>query len=466
MRITVYGSGYVGLVTGTCLAEAGHHVVCVDIDPVKIDALNRNEIPIYEPGLASMVARNRAEGRLEFTLDAAFGVAHGLLQFIAVGTPPDEDGSADLRHVLDVARTIATHMREYRVIINKSTVPVGTAARVRAVVTDTLARRHIADDFDVVSNPEFLKEGAAIGDFMRPDRVIVGVDRAACGELMRELYRPFVDHPEQVLVMDVASAELTKYAANAMLATKISFMNELSNLAERLGADIDQVRQGIGSDPRIGPHFIYAGCGYGGSCFPKDVKALVRTAHGVDYTPELLTAVENVNQRQKERLIEKITQHFDGDLSGRRIGLWGLAFKPNTDDMREAPSRRLMEALWSAGAHVRAFDPVARTECARLYGQRRDLDLCETPEAAASGVEALVIATDWDCFKVAPSLLRSMLSDPVVFDGRNMFDPGEMKRAGITYYAIGRGETQRERDRHTGLLDFAIAADRRAVAHA
>ena len=466
MQITVYGSGYVGLVTGTCLAEAGHHVVCVDVDPVKIEALNRDRVPIYEPGLASMVSRNRAEGRLEFTLDAAYGVRHGLLQFIAVGTPPDEDGSADLRHVLDVGRTIATHMDDYRVVVNKSTVPVGTAQRVRAVIADTLAHRGADVDFDVVSNPEFLKEGAAIGDFMRPDRVIVGSDRAECGELMRELYRPFVDRPDQVLVMDVASAELTKYAANAMLATKISFMNELSNLAERLGADIDQVRHGIGSDPRIGPHFIFAGCGYGGSCFPKDVKALIRTAHGVDYLPELLAAVENVNMRQKERLIEKITQHFEGDLSGRTFALWGLAFKPNTDDMREAPSRRVMEALWSAGARVQAFDPVAATECARLYGERPDLQLCTSREAALKGADALVIVTDWDEFRMPASTLRAVIEAPVVFDGRNIFDPVEMRQSGLVYYAIGRGETSRERHRHSGLLDYAIAADRRATVHA
>ncbi|HDP90127.1 MAG TPA: UDP-glucose/GDP-mannose dehydrogenase family protein [Thioalkalivibrio sp.] len=466
MQITVYGSGYVGLVTGTCLAEAGHHVVCVDIDAQKIDALRHNEVPIYEPGLASMVERNQAEGRLEFTLDAQLGVKHGLLQFIAVGTPPDEDGSADLRHVLDVARSIATHMDEYRVIVNKSTVPVGTARRVRAVVADTLARRGTVADFDVVSNPEFLKEGAAIGDFMRPDRVIVGVDRPQCGELMRDLYRPFVDRTDRILIMDVASAELAKYAANAMLATRISFMNELSNLAERLGADIDQVREGIGSDPRIGSHFIFAGCGYGGSCFPKDVKALIRTAHGVDYLPELLTAVENVNMRQKERLIEKITRHFAGDLAGRSLGLWGLAFKPNTDDMREAPSRRVMEALWSAGVNVKAFDPVAGEECRRLYGERRDLELCETREAALQGVDALVIVTDWDCFRLPAHDLRAALDAPVIFDGRNMFDPAEMRQAGITYYAIGRGANLQETDRHAGLLDFAMAADRRATLHA
>ena len=464
MQITIYGSGYVGLVTGTCLAEAGHRVVCVDIDPVKIEALNRDEIPIYEPGLASMVRRNREEGRLQFTLDAREGVRHGLLQFIAVGTPPDEDGSADLRHVLDVARTIATHMDDYRVIINKSTVPAGTARRVQAVVSDTLAQRASAADFDVVSNPEFLKEGAAIGDFMRPDRVVVGADRPQCGDLMRELYRPFVDRADQVLLMDVASAELTKYAANAMLATRISFMNELANLAERLGADIEQVREGIGSDPRIGPHFIAAGCGYGGSCFPKDVKALMRTAHGVDYTPELLTAVENVNGRQKERLLEKLLQHFEGDLSGRTIGLWGLAFKPNTDDMREAPSRRIMEALWRAGARVRAFDPVAATECRRLYGDHAGLTLCKTREDALKGIDALAIVTEWDCFRVNPRVLRSRLTAPVVFDGRNLFDPAEMRDAGIVYYAIGRGETRRENLRHTGQLDYAIASDLRGTA--
>ena len=467
MRITVYGSGYVGLVTGTCLAEAGNQVLCVDIDPDKVAALQRGEVPIYEPGLDSMIRRNCAEGRLEFTLDAARGVAHGLVQFIAVGTPPDEDGSADLRHVLDVARSIAQHMTGYRVIVNKSTVPVGTARRVRAVVGDALAARGCTAEFDVVSNPEFLKEGAAIADFMRPDRIIIGADNNACGEMMRDLYRPFVDREDQILIMDVASAELTKYAANAMLATKISFINEMANLAERLGADIEEVRRGIGSDPRIGPHFIHAGCGYGGSCFPKDVKALVRTAHGVDYEPLLLSAVENVNERQKDRLFDKLASHFGGELNGRTIAVWGLAFKPNTDDMREASSRRLIDALRANGARVRAYDPVAMSECRRIYGDPADLILTQSQEDALMGADALVIVTEWECFRRADLVrIRHLLKSPVILDGRNLFEPEQMNRAGFVYYGIGRGETRQERRRHSTLLEYAMERDRGQAANA
>ena len=440
MNITIYGSGYVGLVTGACLAQVGNHVLCVDVDHDKIERLKRGEVPIYEPGLDKLVAENQQAGRLNFTLDAAEGVRHGLFQFIAVGTPPDEDGSADLRHVLTVARTIAEHMDEYRIVVNKSTVPVGTADRVREHIDSTLSSQGRAVEFDVVSNPEFLKEGAAIDDFMKPDRVVVGSDNPRTSELMRELYAPFNRNHDRVLIMDIRSAELTKYAANAMLATKISFMNELANLAERLGADIEEVRIGIGSDPRIGYHFIYPGCGYGGSCFPKDVKALERTAREIGYNAELLSAVENVNDRQKLRLFEKISAHYQGELAGRTIALWGLAFKPNTDDMREASSRVLMESLWTAGAKVRAYDPVAMDECRHIYGERDDLTLCSSPEDALEGSSALAIATEWKEFRSPDfDLLQKRLEAPVVFDGRNLYDPQHMERAGITYYAIGRG---------------------------
>jgi UDPglucose 6-dehydrogenase len=440
MKVTIYGSGYVGLVTGACLAQVGNHVLCVDIDQAKIEALRQGHIPIYEPGLEDMVQENIQAGRLSFSLDPAEGVRHGLFQFIAVGTPPDEDGSADLSHVLTVARSIAEHMSEYRIVVNKSTVPVGTADRVRETISETLARRGIGGEFDVVSNPEFLKEGAAIEDFMKPDRVVVGTDNPRTAELMRALYAPFNRSHDRVMCMDVRSAELTKYAANAMLATKISFMNELANLAEHLGADIEQVRQGIGSDPRIGYHFIYPGCGYGGSCFPKDVKALERTARQVGYNAELLGAVEAVNDRQKHRLFEKITARFGKDLSGRTVALWGLAFKPNTDDMREASSRVLMEALWEAGVRVQAFDPVAEEECRRVYGERDDLVLCETPEEALQGADALAIVTEWNVFR-SPDFdrIRRDLTHPVIFDGRNLYEPRHMEEMGFEYYAIGRG---------------------------
>ncbi|WP_018954653.1 UDP-glucose dehydrogenase family protein [Thioalkalivibrio sulfidiphilus] len=442
MKVTIYGSGYVGLVTGACLAQVGNHVMCVDIDPAKIEGLKQGQIPIYEPGLEDMVLDNIRAGRLTFTLDPAEGVRHGLFQFIAVGTPPDEDGSADLSHVLTVARSIAENLSEYRIVVNKSTVPVGTADRVRETIQKVLAERGTGGEFDVVSNPEFLKEGAAIEDFMKPDRVVVGTDNPRTAELMRALYAPFNRSHDRVIVMDVRSAELTKYAANAMLATKISFMNELANLAEKLGADIEQVRQGIGSDPRIGYHFIYPGCGYGGSCFPKDVKALERTARQVGYQASLLEAVEAVNDRQKERLFQKITRHFGEDLSGRTFALWGLAFKPNTDDMREASSRVLMEALWAAGAKVRAFDPVAEDECERIYGKRDDLTLCESPEQALEGADALAIVTEWNVFR-SPDFdqIRQALKQPAIFDGRNLYDPEHMASMGFDYYAIGRGKT-------------------------
>ncbi|MEK7322280.1 MAG: UDP-glucose/GDP-mannose dehydrogenase family protein [Pseudomonadota bacterium] len=441
MKVTIFGSGYVGLVTGACLAEVGNQVLCVDIDERKIAMLKEGRIPIYEPGLDDLVKKNAEAGRLTFTTDIAAGVAHGLFQFIAVGTPPDEDGSADLKHVLEVANSVGGHMTEYRIVVNKSTVPVGTADRVREAVGAALKQRGAHFEFDVVSNPEFLKEGAAIDDFMRPDRIIVGTDNPRTTELLRALYSPFNRNHDRVIAMDIRSAELTKYAANAMLATKISFMNELANLSERLGADIERVRIGIGADPRIGYHFIYPGCGYGGSCFPKDVKALERTARNVEYQAELLQAVEAVNERQKHVLFNKITRHFGADLSGRTFAVWGLAFKPNTDDMREAPSRVLMEALWGAGARVQAHDPAAMEETARIYGERDDLSLCETAAEALDGADALVICTEWNLFRSPDfAALKLKLKQPVIFDGRNLYDPALTEQEGFAYYAIGRGQ--------------------------
>ncbi len=439
MRITIFGSGYVGLVTGACLADAGNQVMCVDVVARKIDMLKRGEMPIHEPGLEALVRRNAAAGRLVFTTDAQEGVDHGLFQLIAVGTPPDEDGSADLRYVLSVARTIGEYMREYKVVITKSTVPVGTADKVRTAVGEALLRRGAAIEYDTVSNPEFLKEGAALADFMKPDRVVVGTTSTRAAELMRALYEPFTRNHDRMIVMDVRSAELTKYAANAMLATKISFMNELANLAEHFGADIEAVRVGIGSDPRIGYSFIYPGVGYGGSCFPKDVQALQRSAAEVGYEARILAAVEAVNARQKEFLFQRIRAHF-GELTGRTFALWGLAFKPQTDDMREAPSRVLMEALWAAGARVRAYDPVAMDECRRLYGTRADLQLCASSEETLAGADALVIVTEWQEFR-SPDFdhIRATLGAPVIFDGRNLYDPAQMARLGFSYYAVGRG---------------------------
>ena len=440
MRITIFGSGYVGLVTGACLADAGNHVVCVDVDERKIAMLLRGELPIHEPGLDEVVKRNFDAGRLRFTTSAQEGVRHGQFQLIAVGTPPDEDGSADLRYVLAVARSIGEHMTEYKVVITKSTVPVGTADKVREAVKSSLAARKASIEFDTVSNPEFLKEGAAIADFMRPDRVIIGTDSERATELLRALYEPFTHNRDRMIVMDVRSAELTKYAANAMLATKISFMNELANLAEHFGADIEDVRLGIGSDPRIGYAFIYPGAGYGGSCFPKDVQALKRSADEVGYEASILTAVEKVNNRQKHVLFDKIKAHF-GDLRGKTIGLWGLAFKPNTDDMREAASRVLMESLWAAGAKVRAYDPVAMPECLRIYGKRDDLLLCKHSAEVLDGADALAIVTEWREFR-SPDFdaIKATLRTPAIFDGRNLYDPARMARAGFSYYAIGRGK--------------------------
>ena len=444
MRVTIFGTGYVGLVTGTCLAEVGHHVVCVDIDAAKIDGLRNGVIPIYEPGLEPMVKANFAEGRLEFTTDAASAIAHGDVIFIAVGTPPDEDGSADLQYVLAVAKTIGAHLERPAVVVDKSTVPVGTADKVRAAIGAALAARGADVACDVVSNPEFLKEGAAVEDCMRPDRIVIGADSPAAIEKLKRLYAPFNRNHERIVVMDVRSAELTKYAANAMLATKISFMNEIANIAERVGADIEMVRQGIGSDPRIGWHFIYPGAGYGGSCFPKDVQALARTAQQVGYRAELLDAVESVNHRQKEHLFELMVRHYGdaGALRGKTVAVWGLAFKPNTDDMREASSRTLLALLWDAGASVRAFDPEAGHEARRIFGERDDLALCEHASQALQGADALVVVTEWKQFR-SPDFakLKAALRDGAVFDGRNLYDPAEVEAAGLAYYGIGRGRS-------------------------
>ena len=438
MKVTVFGTGYVGLVTGVCLAEVGNDVLCIDVNQKKIDDLNKGIIPIYEYGLEALLKENQQAGRLRFTTDTKEAVEHGVFQFIAVGTPPDEDGGADLQYVLEVANTIAENMHVYRIIINKSTVPVGTADKVRAVILKAQESRGEAIDFDVVSNPEFLKEGAAIDDFMKPDRIIIGTDNPRTAELLKALYAPFNRSHERVIIMDVRSAELTKYAANAMLATKISFMNEMANLAELLGADIEQVRNGIGSDSRIGYAFIYPGCGYGGSCFPKDVKALEYTAQQVGYKAELLNAVENVNGRQKQVLVNKILSHYHGDVKGKTFAMWGLAFKPRTDDMREASSRVILEALIEAGANVRAFDPEAMTEAYRIYGDKPGLALVETAEEALQGSDALIVVTEWKNFWSPDfDLIKNTLTDAVIFDGRNLYQPKLLKRLGITYYGIG-----------------------------
>ncbi len=439
MKIAVFGAGYVGLVQSAVLADAGHHVLCVDVDPDRVAALRQGSIPIFEPGLDALVSRNLAHGRLEFTLDSQRAVMHGTVQFIAVGTPPGEDGSADLRYVLEVARTIGLHMHEYRCIVDKSTVPVGTAGQVTQQVTAVLSERGIDPGFDVVSNPEFLKEGDAVNDCRRPDRIILGTQSERAEQLLRELYAPFNRNHDKIIVMDARSAELTKYAANCMLATKISFMNEMANLAERFGADIEAVRRGIGSDPRIGYHFIYPGAGYGGSCFPKDVAALIRSAEAAGFDPLVLRAVEARNQRQKNVLFDKLTHHFKGGLRGKTLALWGLAFKPNTDDMREAPSRVLMEALWAAGARVQAYDPEAMPEARSLYGERTDLQLCVNMEAALVGADALVIVTEWQVFR-APDFeqIKRLLALPVIFDGRNLYDPASMRKLGFQYFSIVR----------------------------
>ena len=446
MRVAIFGTGYVGLVTGTCLAEVGHDVVCVDIDQAKVDGLGRGIIPIYEPGLEPMVKANHAAGRLAFTTDAAAGIAHGQVVFIAVGTPPDEDGSADLQYVLAVAQTIGRHLTQPMVVVNKSTVPVGTADKVRAAIAQALAARGEEITFDVVSNPEFLKEGDAVADCMRPDRIVIGASNPEAVAVLRRLYAPFNRNRDRVVEMDVRSAELTKYAANAMLATKISFMNEIANIAERVGADIEQVRQGIGSDPRIGWHFIYPGAGYGGSCFPKDVQALARTATQYGHQPHLLDAVEAVNNAQKGHLFALIQRHYDrGEdegVRGKTFAVWGLAFKPNTDDMRAAPSRRLLEQLWEGGAIARVFDPEAMSEARRIFGEREDLVFCDSAYEALDGADALVVVTEWKQFR-SPDFerLRKALGDAVVFDGRNIYEPQEIEAAGLAYYGIGRGRS-------------------------
>jgi UDPglucose 6-dehydrogenase len=439
MNITVIGTGYVGLVSGTCLAEVGNHVLCIDIDQSKIDMLDNGEIPIYEPGLEELVKKNVDAGRLSFSSDISKGVDFGSILFIAVGTPPDEDGSADLKHVLAVASDIGKHMNEYRVVVTKSTVPVGTADKVRNAVSTALEAKGSATEFSVVSNPEFLKEGAAVDDFLKPDRIVVGADDDRAIEMMRELYTPFNRNHERVIIMDIRSAEMTKYAANALLATKISFMNEMANLAELLGADIENVRHGIGADPRIGYHFIYPGCGYGGSCFPKDVQALHRTAKAVGYDAQILDAVEAVNKRQKSVIVDKVVKRFGENLQGKKFAVWGLAFKPETDDMREAPSRTIIEALWQRGATIAAYDPVAEEEVERIYGQRDDLSLVADPYDALDQADGLIIVTEWKVFR-SPDLgdMLSKMKTPVVFDGRNIYQPEVIRKAGFEYFGIGR----------------------------
>jgi UDPglucose 6-dehydrogenase len=439
VKITITGTGYVGLVSGACLAEVGNDVLCFDVDGAKIDVLHRGGVPIHEPGLHDMIRRNVAAGRLRFTTDIDAAVRHGALQFIAVGTPPDEDGSADVQHVIAAARGIGARMTEYKVIVDKSTVPVGTADRVRETVAAELGARGAQVPFAVVANPEFLKEGAAVEDFMKPDRVVIGADDERAIALLRAVYAPFQRNRERLLVMDVRSAELTKYAANAMLATRISFMNELANLADALGADIEHVRQGIGADPRIGYHFLYPGAGYGGSCFPKDVKALQFTAqqHGRPLT--ILAAVEEANEAQKLRLIEKVTHRLGADLAGRKIALWGLAFKPNTDDMREAPSQAIVSGLVGRGAAVVAYDPVAMDEAKRVFGPLPGLSYAESPLDAVAGADALVVVTEWQEFR-SPDFgeLRRRLKAPLIFDGRNLYDPALARAAGLEYFGIGR----------------------------
>ncbi len=439
MKITVIGTGYVGLVSGTCLAEVGNDVLCLDVDASKIAILNDGGIPIYEPGLEDMVKRNVAAGRLRFTTDVEASVHHGEIQFIEVGTPPDEDGSADLQYVVAAARNIGKYMTEYKLVVDKSTVPVGTADKVRAALQEELDVRSAKLDFGIASNPEFLKEGAAVEDFMRPDRIVIGTDNEHATQLMRTLYAPFQRNHERLISMDIRSAELTKYAANAMLATRISFMNELANLAEKLGADIENVRHGIGSDPRIGYHFLYPGCGYGGSCFPKDVQALRRTAAEYDAPMHVIDAVEVANDAQKHVLLDKIVAHFGSDLSGKTFAVWGLAFKPNTDDMREAPSRVLMEGLWARGAKVIAHDPAATHETQRIYGEHPHLRLVDTPMAALQGADALAIVTEWKVFRSPDfAAMKAALKSPLIFDGRNLYDPASVRATGFEYFAIGR----------------------------
>ena len=439
MKITIIGTGYVGLVTGACLAEMGNHVMCLDVDAAKIKILEDGGIPIHEPGLLDVVKRNRTAGRLQFTTDVVAAVNHGTLQFIGVGTPPDEDGSADLQYVVAAARNVGRHMTDYKVIVDKSTVPVGTGEKVRAAVADELAKRGVNVDFAIVSNPEFLKEGAAVEDFMRPDRIVVGADDERAILLMRSIYSPFMRNHDKLLVMDIKSAEFTKYAANSMLATRISFMNELALLAEKVGADIELVRKGIGSDPRIGTHFLYAGAGYGGSCFPKDVKALVKTAKDNGVTLQVLTAVEAANDKQKHVLVDKVVKRFGEDLSGRQFAIWGLSFKPNTDDMRDAPSRVVIAELVKRGATIKAYDPVAVTEAKRVLEGTKGLTFVDNQTKALEGSDALVIITEWKEFK-SPDFdsIKALLKQPVVIDGRNLYEPAFLRTLGIEYMSIGR----------------------------
>ncbi len=439
MKLTVVGAGYVGLVTGACFAEMGNDVLCVDLDETKIARLKRGELPIHEPGLQDIVARNVAAERLHFSTDLKEGVRFGTIQFIAVGTPPDEDGAADMQHVLAAARSIGHHMTDYKLVVDKSTVPVGTADAVHAAIAAGQAERGVRIPYSVVSNPEFLKEGAAVEDFMRPDRIVVGADDERAIHLMHALYAPFQRARDKLVIMDIRSAELTKYAANAMLATRISFMNEIALLAEKLGADIEQVRRGIGADPRIGHQFLYAGCGYGGSCFPKDVKALLHSASGVDEPLLLLNAVERANERQKTVLVDRIVERFGEDLQGRRFALWGLAFKPDTDDMREAPSRVIVAELLRRGARITAHDPVAMDEARRIFHGVPGIDFAPTPNDALEGADALVVVTEWKAFR-SPDFdrLRATLRQPLIFDGRNLFDPQQMSQLGFEYVSIGR----------------------------
>ncbi|MFC3109918.1 UDP-glucose dehydrogenase family protein [Undibacterium arcticum] len=445
MKITIIGTGYVGLVTGACLAEVGNQVYCLDTDQEKIDILNLGGIPIYEPGLESIVKRNVAAGRLQFGSDVAASVEFGEIQFIAVGTPPAKNGSADVQYVLTAARNIARHMNSYKVIVDKSTVPVGTADKVKDAIRQELAKREISTDFSVVSNPEFLKEGAAIDDFMKPDRIVIGVSDERAADSMRRLYQPFQRNHERMIVMDVRSAELTKYAANAMLATRISFMNELANLAESLDADIEQVRQGMGSDPRIGHYFLYPGCGYGGSCFPKDVQALRNTANECGSGMRIMDAVEAVNETQKVRLVDKVNRHFGTNLEGRKFALWGLSFKPNTDDMREAPSVAIVNKLIAQGATVVAFDPVAMPEARRMFTGINGITFADDMYQALEGADALIIVTEWKEFR-SPSFAQMMqkLISPVIFDGRNLYEPEWLHSNGFSYYSIGRQVTKSE----------------------
>jgi UDPglucose 6-dehydrogenase len=439
MKVTVIGTGYVGLVTGACLADAGNTVFCLDLNQEKIQKLNEGEIPIFEPGLEPIVKRNEAAGRLAFSTDVAASVAHGEIQIIAVGTPPSEDGSADMQHVIAAARNIGRHMQGYKVVVTKSTVQVGTADRVKQSIIEEQKKKHHGNDFSVVSNPEFLKEGAAVEDFMRPDRIIVGSDDARAVVLLRQLYAPFQRNRERIIVMSVRSAELTKYAANAMLATRISFKNELANLAESIGADIEEVRRGIGSDPRIGYQFLYAGAGFGGSCFPKDVKALQRSAHEAGRPLRLIGAVESVNEAQKHVLAEKIRKYFENKLAGKTVALWGLAFKANTDDMREAASVTLIEDLTREGARVRAYDPAAREAARKMFANRDGIQIVDSAEAALEGADALAIVTEWQEFRSPDfAALKQKLKSPAVFDGRNLYDPSALKAQGIAYYPIGR----------------------------